>query len=122
MQTRLLFFALLAWITANFQSADRHQVGAIKGEVVDAKGSPIAGAKVFDEPIDAVRIGKDHFTLSDERGLFFLEQVPVGKTMVIATKTEDGYPDARFAVFSGNETLPIVQVASEEVTSNVVVR
>jgi len=42
--------------------------------------------------------------------------------MVIATKIEDGYPDARFAVFSGNEILPVVDVKPDQVTSGVTVK
>jgi hypothetical protein len=42
--------------------------------------------------------------------------------MVIATKVEAGYPDARFAVYSGNEILPTVEVRADDITSNVVVK
>ncbi len=122
MQTTLLLLTVLVSSVASSQSGGTSQVGSIKGEVVDATGSPIAKAKVFDEPMEAARIGKDHFTTSDENGRFLLNDVPIGKTMVIATKIEDGYPDARFAVFSGNEILPIVEVKPNQVTSSVTVK
>ncbi len=122
MQARLLLLTVLVSAVARPQSTATTQLGSIKGEVVDATGSPIAGAKVFDEPMEAVRIGKEHFATSDESGRFLLNDVPVGKTMVIATKIEDGYPDARFAVFAGNEILPVVQVKPDQVTSGVVVK
>lgn len=122
MQAKLLLLSILASGLASPQSMDTTQVGSIKGEVVDATGSPITGAKVFDEPMEAVRIGKDHFVTSDEKGRFLLNDVPVGKTMVIATKVEDGYPDARFAVFSGNESFPVVLVRGDQTISAVVVK
>ena len=123
MQTKLpLLILLFVSAVAKPQSTETTRVGSIKGQVVDAIGSPIAKAKVFDEPMGAVRIGKDHFTMSDENGRFLLNSVPVGKTMVIATKTEDGYPDARFAVFSGNEILPVVEVKSDQITAGVTVK
>ena len=96
--------------------------GAVKGVVLDAHGSEISGAKVYDEPIDAVRVGKDHFVETDQDGRFLLQDVPAGKTMIIATKLEDGYPDARFAVYSGNEVLPTVEVQAGQMASNVVVK
>lgn len=122
MQTILLLLIALVSAVASPPSAQTTQLGSIRGEVVDATGSPIAKAKVFDEPMEAVRIGKDHFTMADENGRFLLNDVPVGKTMVIATKIEDGYPDARFAVFSGNEILPLVEVKPDQVTSGVTVK
>jgi hypothetical protein len=97
-------------------------LGSIKGKVVDANGVGIAGAKVYDEPLDAVRIGKDHFVTTDSDGRFVLSDVPPGKTMVIATKPEAGYPDARFALYSGNEVLPTVDVHADQTTSEVVVK
>jgi Carboxypeptidase regulatory-like domain len=123
MQKLILSLTFIVLVLTN-QSVDKTvpQVGSIKGEVVDAKGAPIAGANVFDEPVDSVRIGKEHFVTSNEKGQFLLGHVPVGKTMVIATKVEEGYPDARFAVFSQNETLPIVEVKPGQVASGVVVR
>jgi hypothetical protein len=96
--------------------------GSIEGVVVDGSGAPIRGAKVFDEPLDSVRIGKDHFTRTDENGHFLLKDVPAGKTMVIATKLEDGYPDARYAVYSGDAVLPTVYVRSGETARNVLVK
>jgi hypothetical protein len=98
------------------------QVGAIKGIVLDERSNPIPGAKVYDEPIDSARIGKDHFVETDQSGRFYLTDVPIGKTMVIATKTDLGYPDARFALFSGNEMLPTVEVKAGQITSDVVVK
>ena len=122
MQAKLLLLTVLVSAVARPQSTETARVGSITGEVVDATGSPIAKAKVFDEPMEGVRIGKDHFATSDENGKFLLNDVPVGKTMVIATKIEDGYPDARFAVFSSNEILPVVEVKPDQVTFGVTVK
>ena len=98
------------------------EYGSIEGVVVDGSGAPIHGAKVYDEPLNAARIGKDHFTWTDEKGRFLLRDVPAGKTMVIATKLEGGYPDARYALYSGDAVLPTVDVRSAETTTNVLVR
>ncbi len=123
MDFRLLpAFAALLLYTAGLQLPIEKQFGSIKGIVLDAKGNPIPGAKVYDEPIDSVRTGKDHFVETDDSGRFFLTAVPTGKTMVIATKTDLGYPDARFALFSGNEILPTVEVQADHTASDVVVK
>jgi hypothetical protein len=121
MHTRIALASLVLLSAAGSVSPET-QVGVIGGTVVDGKGIPIAGAKVYDEPLDAVRIGKDHFVLTNHEGRFLLSDVPAGKTMVIATNIEAGYPDARFAVYSGNEILPIVEVRADKTTSDVVVK
>lgn len=117
----LLATALFAWPVPK-QSPSNTQFGSIKGIVVNAEGAPISGAKVYDQPMNAVRIGKDHFVVTDETGRFYLRGVPTGRTMVIATKAEDGYPDARFAVYSGDAVLPVVEIRTDQTTSGVVVK
>jgi hypothetical protein len=112
---------LLLFISGTQLPPDR-QVGSIKGIVLDEKNNAIPGARVYDEPIDSARIGKDHFVETDQSGRFYLTDVPIGRTMVIATNTDLGYPDARFALFSGNEVLPTVEVKAGQITSDVVVK
>jgi Carboxypeptidase regulatory-like domain len=116
----ILVIALLA--TSQVQSSLEGDVGSVRGIVVDAHGAGIPDAKVYDEPMGSARIGKDHFVSTDSEGRFVLTDVPAGKTMVIATKTEAGYPDARFALYTSNEVLPIVEVHANQVTSEVVVK
>ena len=120
---RICLAVLVAILSAGqTQSPTATSFGAVKGIVVDAHGVGIPDAKVYDEPMGSVRNGKDHFVVTDRDGRFLLQDVPVGKTMVIATKTEAGYPDARFALYSGNEILPIVEVTADTVASDVVVK
>jgi Carboxypeptidase regulatory-like domain len=116
----LLVTALLA--VCQIQPPFSGGVGSIKGIVLDSRGAGIPDAKVYDEPMNSVRIGKDHFVSTDSDGRFVLTDVPEGKAMVIATKTDAGYPDARFALYAGNEVLPIVDVRANQVTSDVVVK
>jgi hypothetical protein len=121
------FFLVLAvaagiGLAQTAQKPDDVRYGSISGIVADASGVPIRDAKVYDEPVDSVRIGKDHFAVTDPNGRFLIANVPVGKVMVIATKTEDGYPDARFALYSGDAVLPTVDVKAGQVTSDVAVK
>jgi hypothetical protein len=112
--------ALLA--ASQTQSSPVAGFGSVKGTVLDERGVGIPDAEVYDEPMDSVRIGKDHFASTDAEGKFFLTDVPAGKTMVIATKTKAGYPDARYALYTSNEVLPVVEVHPGQVTSEVVVK
>lgn len=114
--------AALLVTSGSHQAPLGKQFGSIRGLVLNGEGVPIPEAKVYDEPLNTVRIGKDHFVLTDQKGQFLLTDVPAGKTMVIATKIEAKYADARFAVFSGNEVLPIVEVRAGETTPNVTVK
>jgi len=107
---------------AHLRSNPQIRFGSVEGKVVDARDMPIPGAKVYDAPMDAVRTGKDHFVVTDEGGRFLLRDVPAGKAMIIATKTEAGYPDARFAVYTSNEVLPVVEVQANQNASGVVVK
>lgn len=123
MHARMWLVALaLAFSAGRTQHRTETQFGSVGGTVLDDKGVPVSDARVYDEPIGTVRIGKDHFVLTDQAGRFLLEDVPVGKTMVIAIKTEAGYPDSRYAVYTSNEVLPIVQVQAAHTTSPVVVK
>ncbi len=107
-----------------FQSSTPNEgtTGTVTGVVIDANGTGIPDAKVYDQPMGSVRMGKDHFATTDQQGRFTLTDVSAGKTMIIATKTEAGYPDGRYAVFTGNESSPIVEVHSNQESSNVVVK
>jgi hypothetical protein len=119
---RVIVFSAVALAVRASQTPPTDQVGAVAGVVLDDKATPIPGAKVYDEPLGVVRIGKDHFVVTDEHGRFYLKDVPPGNTMLIATKTEWGYPDARFIVYVTNEVLPTVEVRANQTTSDVVVK
>src|SRR5579863_2907110 len=101
---------------SNLQRSVGDASGTVEGVVLDAHGEGISDAKVYDQPMGTARIGKDHYAITDSNGHFVLTDVPAGKTMVIATKVEAGYPDGRFALFSGNEVSPVVEVHPNQVT------
>lgn len=101
------------------------RTGTIGGRVIDEAGRPLAGAKVFADPVAAmdVPIGKLHFVTTDENGRFTLGQVVPGINLVCASKEEDLYPDTCAAAFALDlNALPRVRVSEGQTSESVTVR
>jgi len=115
-------FLLLSALT--FGQTDQNQgVGAARGQVVDGSGKPISGAVVSFEPTDGVIQGILRTATTDESGAFFLDQIPQGDYVILATKLAEFYPDARFAFFAaGTGDFPKVHVVAHETAQGVLVR
>ena len=116
---------LISFISAAQTRLDPGAVslGAVRGRVVDAVDAPIKDALVSVEPTDGVVQGILRTTETDANGEFFLDQLPEGEDMVLASKVADFYPDARFAFFAtGVEEFPRVNISGGKTTQGVVVR
>jgi LEA14-like dessication related protein len=71
--------------------------GAVKGKVTDLSGTPVPNAKVY---------LPDFFehTVTDEKGMFYLNEIPVGTNTVMAER--QGYTnDAKSIIIEGNKTI-----------------
>jgi hypothetical protein len=98
--------------------------GAVQGRVVDELGKPLAGAKVYAEPVDArdSPTGKLHFVMTKEDGDFTLEQVAPGMNVICASKEVAFYPDTGAAALATDLTaLPRVRVKEGGLTPGVTV-
>jgi len=98
--------------------------GVVQGRVVDELGKPLAGARVYAEPVD-VRdspTGKLHFVMTKDDGDFTLEQVAPGMNVICASKEEAFYPDTGAAALATDLTaLPRVRVKEGGLTPGVTV-
>lgn len=77
-----------------YRAAHQHQhtdSGAVKGQVLDLEGKPVANAEVL-----ALRnesgTGKVPTAYSDKQGLFLIERLTPGSYTISASKREVGYP------------------------------
>jgi len=87
--------------------------GAIQGRVVNELGQPLAGAKVYIEPIDAkdAPVGKLRYVTTNDGGEFIVVEAAPGEDLVCASKEEALYPDTCAAALAVNlGALPRVRV------------
>jgi hypothetical protein len=117
----LLLSTLTAAQTDQLQKRDGF--GAVRGQVVDGHGRPVEGAVVSSEPTDGVLQGIVRNVTTNENGEFFLDRIPAGDCMVLASKVASFYPDARFAFFGvGTGEFPIVHISAGQTIQDVIVR
>lgn len=95
--------------------------GTVAGIVVRSDGKPVQGAQVGVLTQDCVSVGVSPQATSMTDGTFELLNVPVGASDVYAWKTEEQYPDARFAIYANHAPAPRIMVTKGRVTTNVVV-
>ncbi|SRR5579884_243323 len=93
---------------AQIQNPGSSAPGAISGIVLNEKGQPVPVALVnvdAGEPtISAIR-----YYLTDKKGHFAIEHLPLGNYKVFAQKESDGYPDLSWAFYSNN-VFPVVSL------------
>jgi hypothetical protein len=106
------------------QSENVAQFGAIEGQVLDAQGRPLAGAKVDGFPLQGQRdAGVLPTTFTDQNGKFFLDGVMPGTHLISASKEEEGYPSTFFAFFVVDpKATSEVTVYNQQVTEGVLLR
>jgi hypothetical protein len=71
----------------------------VQGSVVDDKGQPVEGAKVYWVALNGSPIGHPETVPTDKNGAFRLERVPPGKIQIRAYKEEDFYNRPTFAFY-----------------------
>lgn len=115
-----LFFEL----DAQTPSSSAGKLGAIEGKVVDSKGGPIAGARVYAAPLGGAETrpnGKLVYAVSDENGQFLLQSVGAGTNILMSGKQEEGYCDTLYAPFTENiGALPKIVVKDGETSRGIV--
>jgi hypothetical protein len=80
----------------------------------------VENAEVTTLPELCVVVGLEPVALTDSNGDFRLSRVPEGPNTIFAKKEEAGYPDARFAVYTGDESkFPRIVVQPSVITSGV---
>jgi hypothetical protein len=96
--------------------------GTVTGTVLDEHGSPVAKANVH---ITEKGVFVTHrvlqFRETDADGHFRIDHVHWGTYIVIASKEDAGYPDAKFAFYSNN-TEPVVVLAEDSPTVEVTLK
>jgi|SRR5579859_562 len=116
---------LLSTLTAAQTDPSQKQdgFGAVRGQVVDGHGRPVEGAVVSSEPTDGVVQGIVRNVTTNENGEFYLDRIPAGEYMVLASKVTAFYPDARFAFFgAGMGEFPTVHISAGQTAQDVIVR
>jgi hypothetical protein len=109
------------YATVSHTHQDAAPTGAIAGRVVDSKGQPVAGAKVYADRIMSP-LGLRPYFLTDEQGNFLIKNLTPGPYIVSASKEEDDYPptDSIFHILGIVDT-PQVSVYEQQTTSDVVI-
>ncbi|HEX8847315.1 MAG TPA: carboxypeptidase-like regulatory domain-containing protein [Pyrinomonadaceae bacterium] len=94
--------------------------GAITGQVLDATGQPVKGAKVYADRNEAP-MGRRPYVVTDEQGVFTINNLVPGTYTVSTSKEEDGYAPTDVPFYAGYVQAPQVIVTERQTTSGVVV-
>jgi hypothetical protein len=96
--------------------------GEIRGTVLDENGQPVASARVTYDNLDDHRIRNGLLTIvkTDAEGKFAFTNLDWGQYAIYPEKQEDGYPNLRFAIYSGS-TYQTATVSTARPISNVTV-
>lgn len=100
-------------ITPNF--------GAIEGRVLDARGQPVTGVKVYCMVLGHPPMGRRLSAYTDNQGEFFLDTVEPGTNEVYTAKEDEGYPDTA-SPFANPLTIPKILVREHQITRGVEVK
>jgi S1-C subfamily serine protease len=97
--------------------------GVVEGEVVDARGNPVAGARVAKDHVPtwlAAGVHADGFAMTDSHGHFTLGELPEGAVSIEAYSPESGRGRAEgVKVVSGRTTSRIrVELAAPETAAH----
>jgi hypothetical protein len=119
----LLLFLASSSIQDAFSQTACKGTGKIQGTVLDRDGKPVRNATVSVLHEQCAMNGIQPSSVTDEKGLFFLDRIPAGLTGVYAKKEESGYPDTRYAINKDDTVeIPKVMVRAGEVARDVVVQ
>lgn len=96
--------------------------GVVRGRVVDERGRPVSGVKVYSMILDRPPRGREFSTVTDQQGLFFLGCAEPGRNAIYVAKEEENYPDTLRTPFIDNRLIPVVNVSNRQVTRDVEIR
>jgi Carboxypeptidase regulatory-like domain len=120
-------FTLVTFVLACFGVSALHaqavapsRTGVITGRVVDQAGAPVPYAKV-DFTALPQRSGRLMDRKADDNGHFSVE-LPFGKYLLVATKTEAGYPNARAPIYDRPENDVIAELSDKTPNVDVTVK
>jgi len=107
------------------QTENPNGFGRIEGRIRDKDGSPVPRMKVMVQSASCNFIGAVPTAISDDNGIFALEDVPAGTVLLATSKDVDFYPNTLYAPFivdvADTQALPRVFVVANQTTSGVVI-
>ena len=110
MTRTIALIAITFWIATAFGQSR----GEIHGTVTDPQGQPVVHAKVSYDNLDDHRIlhGLLRQVETDVDGNFVFDNLDWGRYAIYPRKEEDGYPNLRFAIYSGG-TYQVATVSAD---------
>ena len=119
MSRLILLLATVLGITTLFGQSR----GEIHGTVLDQNGQPVVHAKVGYDNLDDHRIlhGLLRQVETDVNGNFVFDNLDWGRYAIYPRKEEDGYPNLRFAIYSGG-TYQIATVSADHPIASITAR
>ena len=104
------------------EQQNRVDYGAVEGRVINEKGLPVPGARVYIAPLGSPDPGKLMHTLSGEGGTFLFPNAIAGTNILMAGKEEEGYCNSLYAPFVANPSaLPRVVVTPGKDSRGIVI-
>jgi len=95
--------------------------GLIAGTVVDERGGPVTGIKVFVAKSDGrIKLNAMRHARSDGQGRFTFAGLPSGQYRLYAIGEDQGYPDTTFEFYAQNP-VPLIQIPETGGSSDVVI-
>jgi hypothetical protein len=95
--------------------------GLITGTVVDERGGPVTGIKVFVAKSDGrIKLNAMRHARSDNQGRFAFSGLASGQYRLYAISEDQGYPDTTFQFYAQNPA-PLVQIAETGSPSDLVI-
>jgi hypothetical protein len=116
--------SFLAAILAGLAAAQTNQRPSllITGQVLDADGQPVSGARVYAYPVAALE-GRLPSASSDKEGKFSIAVEQTGKFLVAISKAEEGYPNTYSAFYNQSaSSLPEVAVEVNQPPPSALIR